>query len=75
MWGEIQEKAKLQLLTLLVRIKVILAKEDTSQSLDNASLDNAPYLKPASQVVLDRWKIMIDVFIENGLLHDFPTRN
>lgn len=68
MWGEIREKAKLQIFTLLLRNKTILEKENKSQSQDNVSLDNAPYLKPASQEVLHRCKIIIDVFFENGLI-------
>lgn len=68
MWQEIRKKAKLQLFTLLLRMKTILAREDASQSQRNASLETAPYLKPANKEIFDRWKIMIDEFIANELI-------
>lgn len=68
MWREIRQKAKLQLFTLLVRLKVIMAEEDASQSVKNVNQYTAAYLKPASQEIFDRWKIMIDIFIGNGLI-------
>lgn len=68
LWGEIRKKAKLQIFTLLLRIKVIFEKEDETQSLDNASPKNAPYLQPATQEILTRLQIVVDVFIENGLI-------
>ncbi|XP_055296714.1 uncharacterized protein LOC129565642 [Sitodiplosis mosellana] len=64
MWAEIRKKAKFTLFRLFVRAKI--TKDDQTAYLANDIADNmTPYEKPASKTILDQWKFIIEIFVEN----------
>lgn len=68
MWHEIQEKAKFELLHVLFFVKIVLVDESGIPDLDKFSPDNLLDGKIPSKELLNRWKLIFELFIENGLL-------
>lgn len=64
MWQEIRVKAKFLLYRVLQRAKI--SKADPTPV--NTTEHTAVYLKPARKAILDQWKFIIDMFIENGFI-------
>lgn len=67
-WHEIQVKAKLELLHILFVAKISLANRTTEPSIDEISLNTIFNEQSPSEAVLRRWKFLIDIFAENGLI-------
>ncbi|XP_055307114.1 uncharacterized protein LOC129571346 [Sitodiplosis mosellana] len=68
MWSEIRDKAHILLFRLLIRAKVTKANHDSTPQLHEVNKRNSPMERPASKVVLDQWKFIIDMFIENAFI-------
>lgn len=72
MWHEIKEKAKLVSLMLFKNIKTEMAEymmmdDKVGLHKPTSILWNA-FLQPASENILNRWKCVIDLFIEKRFL-------
>lgn len=65
MWKEIRVKAKFPFYRVLQRVKI--SKADATKPA-NTTEHAAVYMKPAQKSILDQWKFIIDVFIENGFI-------
>lgn len=68
MWHEIQQRAKMELLHILYMSKLALIDASTLTPLDEATPDMFFQDGPPSKEVLVRWKLIIDLFIQNGLI-------
>lgn len=68
MWKEIQEKAKLSLFYVFYRIKLMRSDDSSVPSLSKPSENATSFEQPASKTVLDQWKFVIDIFMENGFI-------
>lgn len=68
MWNEIREKAKIEMLHILVLSKLCMVEEHSAPSLDTISSETFFMDEPPSKATLNRWKLMIDMFQVNGFL-------
>lgn len=68
MWSEIRAKTHITLFRLLIRAKVTRANHDSTPQLSQVNKNNFPMERPASKAVLDQWKFIVDLFIENGFI-------
>lgn len=68
MWHEIQEKAKIELFHGLFFVKIASMDEKGIPDLDKISPDNLLNEEMPSREILNKWKTIFNLFIENGLL-------
>lgn len=68
MWNEIKQTAKLHLLRILRIIKIRSAIYDGSISKNGPELLQYLIEQPASDIVLFRWRCIIDIYIENEFI-------
>lgn len=68
MWHEIQEKSKMELLHILFMSKLVLADKSSAPSIDEVSPETFYTDEPPSKAVLNRWKFIIDLFVENRFI-------
>lgn len=68
MWQEIQKKAELEFLHILSMSKMSLTERSSIPSLDNISADTFYEKMPLSKVILNRWKLIIDLYQEHGFI-------
>lgn len=68
MWEEVKDKAKLHLLRVLESIKIHSSVYDSSISKHGAELRQYLIEQPSSDIILTRWKCIIDLFIANEFI-------
>lgn len=68
MWIKIQDKAKNELLHAIFMIKVVFADEKDIPSLDEVSPDTFFTEEIPSILILNRWKLVIDLYKENDFI-------
>lgn len=68
MWREIQEKARLELLHILFMVKVNSVDETSARPIDEISPTTIFQGELPTKHVLEQWKFLIDLFIENGFI-------
>lgn len=66
MWAEIQKTAKMETLHVLFMSKLALSDYSAVSEIDEISPDTFFNDEPPSDAVLNRWKLIIDMFVENG---------
>lgn len=67
-WTQIKTNAKIEMLHVLFMSKIAMADDITAASSDEISPETFYQEKPPSKAVTNRWKFIIDMFIENDFL-------
>lgn len=67
-WNEIQNKAKLEILHIFFLTKCVLADEQTAPWIEDITAETFFSSKLPSKIILNRWKLILDVFQENALI-------
>lgn len=67
-WNEIQNKAKLEILHVFFLTKCVLANEQTAPWIEDITPETFFSSELPSKAILDRWKLILDVFQENSLI-------
>lgn len=68
MWQEIQKKAELELIHVLIMSKLPLIDTSSAPSLDDVSPDTFYQKGPPSDAILNRWQLIIDLYKEHGFI-------
>lgn len=69
MWREIQDKAKLEVLHIFFLKKLCMVQtNEAPPSLDEVNAETFYKDDPPSVAVLNQWKLIINIFQENGFI-------
>lgn len=68
MWNEIQDKAKFTLSQIIFITRATLADHNQVSDVNSFQPENFFQEKKPSKPILDRWKLILDLFLENGFL-------
>lgn len=68
MWQEVQSKAEMELIHVLIMSKLPLIDKSSVSSLEEVSPDTFYQKGPPSEAILNRWKLIIDLYTEHGFV-------
>lgn len=69
MWNEIKDKSKIEILHIFFLSKLCMVEtSETPPLLDAVNSETFFKNEPPSDAVLQRWKLIIDLFQENGFI-------